>query len=230
MKFGDTEYTNKDIKYLSCVQEGLIKEKVMQRKVDTERELKEKLIPGAKFNKLTYVESTGERNNLNVMLHRFLCDCGKYTIRPASRVVGGFLKSCGCLIYTSRKGNESNGWEGCGEVPRRYFSNTQKHAKVRNVQFTLTIEYIWQLFLKQDRKCALSGTDLSLWTYKSVKNNISVRPTASLDRIDSSIGYIKGNVQWVHKDINRMKSDFPQEYFLNWCKLVAEANKIEVSV
>ena len=38
--------------------------------------------------------------------------------------------------------------------------------------------------------------------------------TASLDRIDSSKGYIKGNVQWVHKNINYMKQEMTNEEFL----------------
>lgn len=53
---------------------------------------------------------------------------------------------------------------------------------------------MWELFLKQRGKCALTGEDLKL----GYKNN----QTASLDRIDNSIGYEKNNIQWVHKDIN----------------------------
>lgn len=49
--------------------------------------------------------------------------------------------------------------------------------------------------------------------------------TISLDRIDSTKGYIEGNVQWVHKSVNIMKSTLTQEQFINFCKLVAENNK-----
>ena len=42
----------------------------------------------------------------------------------------------------------------------------------------------------------------------------------SLDRIDSNNGYVEGNVQWVHKDVNMMKKDYNQEYFINICKLI----------
>lgn len=49
--------------------------------------------------------------------------------------------------------------------------------------------------------------------------------TASLDRIDSSKGYVEGNVHWVHKDINIMKWDFPLETFIKMCKFVAENNR-----
>lgn len=51
-----------------------------------------------------------------------------------------------------------------------------------------------------------------------------MRP-ASLDRIDSDKGYIEGNVQWLHKWVNLMKSDFTQDEFLNYCRLIIEHNK-----
>jgi hypothetical protein len=50
--------------------------------------------------------------------------------------------------------------------------------------------------------------------------------TASLDRIDSSKGYFKGNVQWIHKDLNVMKMDLTEEKFIDYCKLVYE-NKVK---
>ena len=46
--------------------------------------------------------------------------------------------------------------------------------------------------------------------------------TASLDRIDSTKGYSKDNIQWVHKDINCMKMDFSQQYFIDLCVKVAK--------
>lgn len=49
--------------------------------------------------------------------------------------------------------------------------------------------------------------------------------TASLDRINSSIGYTIDNVQWVHKKINMMKMDLSQEEFINYCRLVVKNNE-----
>lgn len=43
---------------------------------------------------------------------------------------------------------------------------------------------------------------------------------ASLDRIDSSKEYTKDNIAWIHKDIQRMKSDFPIEYFIQTCNKI----------
>jgi hypothetical protein len=77
------------------------------------------------------------------------------------------------------------------------------------------------LFLKQNRKCSISGESIlfSKWLHKKGE-----RPTASLDRIDSTKGYIEGNVQWVHKDINMMKSNHTTKKFFNWCKKVCLHN------
>jgi hypothetical protein len=48
--------------------------------------------------------------------------------------------------------------------------------------------------------------------------------TASADRIDSSRGYVEGNVQWVHKWINLMKLDHSQHDFISYCAAVAIHN------
>ena len=45
--------------------------------------------------------------------------------------------------------------------------------------------------------------------------------SASLDRIDNTKGYVAGNVQWLHKDINWMKGRFTQPRFLALCRAVA---------
>jgi hypothetical protein len=93
------------------------------------------------------------------------------------------------------------------------------HARTRhhsNVEVTL--EYISELFDKQGGKCALTGWDIVFgggakdWR----------ETTASLDRIDSRLGYIEGNVQWVHKDVNIAKHDYPQNYFIELCRAVAD--------
>jgi hypothetical protein len=53
-----------------------------------------------------------------------------------------------------------------------------------------------------------------------LNNSNKKERTASLDRIDSSFGYIEGNVQWVHKDINIIKLDYDQDYFIKICSAV----------
>ena len=103
-------------------------------------------------------------------------------------------------------------------IPHTWFSMKQKGGISRGYQWDLTIEDIWSMYEKQEGVCALSGVPIG-WAEKGLT------ATASIDRIDSSEGYILENVQLVHKDINFMKQQFDQEYFINMCKAVADKVK-----
>lgn len=103
-----------------------------------------------------------------------------------------------------------------GEMSAGFWSRIKSNAKQKGREFNITPEYVWELFLKQDKKCALSGILLNLKTIYHV--------TASLDRIDSNIGYVEGNVQWVHKEINMMKNNMTDNDFINFCCSVALKN------
>src|SRR5436190_1477500 len=74
----------------------------------------------------------------------------------------------------------------------------------RGFEFDITPEYGLELLERQGYRCALSGMEIRL--ARSVRRHqYRAETTASIDRIDSSLGYVRGNVQWVHKDVNRMK-------------------------
>lgn len=117
-------------------------------------------------------------------------------------------------------GSDNGTWCGYKEISGTLWKQIKNSANVRNLLFRINIKYIWRLFLKQDRKCALSGIELKFDSRQRIKDG-----NASLDRIDSSKGYIKGNVQWVHKDLNTMKMDLTEEEFLKYCVMVVKFNK-----
>jgi len=77
----------------------------------------------------------------------------------------------------------------------------------------------WKMFEKQDSKCALSGMPIEFVTVNRRRDRS--KQTASLDRIDSEGDYTIDNVQWVHKDVNRMKNVFDNDYFIEICKKIA---------
>ena len=138
----------------------------------------------------------------------YKCDCGALGKCVGRRI--GSLKSCGC----------KRNWRGYKEISGLRWSAVQRGASSREIPFCLTIEKAWEIFEKQSRKCALSG--VPIYFDKGYKGPLG---TASLDRIDSSAGYAVGNVQWVHKDINRMKMDLTQDDFIKLCARVAERAK-----
>jgi len=81
-------------------------------------------------------------------------------------------------------------------------------AKRRRIVFDVSPKFLWQLFLKQERKCALSDLPLDFGRGKR-----GLFRTASLDRIDSSKGYTEDNVQWVHRQVNVMKHELSYQEF-----------------
>ena len=85
-----------------------------------------------------------------------------------------------------------------------------------NRPFTITIKRMWKLFEEQGRWCALTGLPLS---FKPTKSSIG-EPTASIDRIDSTRGYVSGYVQWVHKDVNLIKGPLREKELYEWCCLI----------
>ena len=147
-----------------------------------------------------------------------LCDCGKTKVYSTDHLTRkkNPVRSCGCVKFY--KGNKHKDWKGHEGITGSWWSSHVlreiKQKKRHKVEVSLTIEAAWDLFIKQGKKCALTGIELT-FSHKGMNN------TASLDRIDSSKGYELDNVQWVHKHINFMKRDFDQNYFIDLCKKVA---------
>jgi len=153
---------------------------------------------------------------------RYLCNCscGNTVEIGGDSLLNGHNKSCGCLRASIK--DKSNKWKGCGELSGTQWNSIKNASRRRSkiLEFEITIEYAWSLFLKQNRICALSGIELDFGKNITDLNN----RTASLDRIDSSKGYIEGNIQWVHKTINVMKMDLSDSVFISFCKKIAKFN------
>ena len=97
-----------------------------------------------------------------------------------------------------------------------YVSSTERRARKLKLDFDLDAEFLWKLYEEQNRKCALSGVPISF----SKVNRQRAQATISLDRIDSNKGYTRGNVQWVHKNVNLMKMYLKQDIFIEFCRKI----------
>jgi len=146
------------------------------------------------------------------------CSCGKKNVeRLPGVLLRNEVKSCGCARNEIRRFGESNPlFKGCGDINASRWSLYRIQASKRKLDFSISIQYGWKLYLDQKGKCALSGLEIS---FPKTSHGSA---TASLDRIDSSKGYIEGNVQWTHKDINLMKRNFDEVKFKQLCKSVTE--------
>jgi hypothetical protein len=85
------------------------------------------------------------------------------------------------------------------------YNGWEKQAIRRGIEYSITdkdIEFLWK---KQNGKCFYTNIEL-----KIEKNDLF---TVSLDRINSKLGYIKGNVALCGNIINLMKLDLTIEEF-----------------
>jgi len=176
---------------------------------------------GEKINFLTILDIYKvRRKNAKNYQYYYLCkcDCGNEKNIEAKSVFSGIVKSCGCLHIKAaselgkKKGSQKNGWKGYEDISGQYWRSVIRGAKSRNIYFNITKEYVWEVYLKQDKKCYFTGRDITFCK--------DINKTASIDRIDSSKGYIDGNIQIVHKHINILKGSRSNSEFISLCKIV----------
>lgn len=163
---------------------------------------------GARYNRLLILDKADKPANRKKQERFWLvkCDCGKQKVMSTSSILK--YKTCGCLSI------EINS-KTVGNITGRLFYRIKKGAEVRNIEFDLDQQYLDDLYIKQNFKCALTGESIYITNKQSGY-------TASLDRVDSSKGYIKGNVCWVHKDVNFMKSNLSLDRFYKLSKMALD--------
>jgi hypothetical protein len=169
-------------------------------------------ITNQQFGRLVALYDCGSRHGRRLWWCR--CACGTEKAIKVQNLRSGHTKSCGCL---RRERSKESTFTGCGQLSGQQFAHIKNHASTRGIPFLISVDEAWQTFVQQDKKCALTGV---LLTFSSANNRSD--GTASLDRIDSKLGYTVENIQWVHKKINRMKWDLEQTEFVRLCQLVAQ--------
>jgi hypothetical protein len=220
-KLGCTECSQKLNKTYGSVRAKAIVLKIGSDK--SKNKTRKKEIINQRFGKLVAVKQLKEKER-GSYIYSFKCDCGKtkaYSVTSVLRAKNP-VSSCGECV--SRSGTDSKNWKGEKFISKSFFGSIKASAFKRLIEFDLTIEYLDELWISQNKICALSGTELFL-NYKPSKSKENLPHTASLDRIDSTKHYCKDNVRWVHKDLNRMKWNISDKDFIKYCGLVIEHNK-----
>jgi len=180
-----------------------------------EQELKDQLL-GLKVGKYTVTKLAGY-NKYGGRMWLCRCECGfERTFGTAYLSGNGKRKATQCPECLHKERELMN--RTVSELPDRFWSRLVAQAVRRGISVTLTQEEARTLFQDHGCRCALTGEPLY---FTRLRTNYSRYTTASLDRIDSEKPYEKGNVQWVHKDVNMMKGRLTQASFMRWCALVA---------
>jgi len=140
---------------------------------------------GQKNNSLTLVKILEKRSKDNHTIGLFKCDCGNEKEIIISRVRNGYTKTC-----NSKK---------------HYRERNKTHGKRYSTEYSIWIT-LKDRCLNKNNKNYLKYSKLGI--DDDIKNNFMVflkevgkRPSKehSIDRIDNTNGYFKGNIRWANR-------------------------------
>jgi len=168
-----------------------------------------------------YSEEVRTNKDGRKLLH-VICDCGNIDFKEWRNLLLGKTTSCkSCSAKkTAKRFPPPVNRTGCEGLSGTHFLSIKSGANKRNLVFDLTPQYLWELYQKQNGKCAITGLDIVLVNKLTKQNPDWKVISASLDRIDNNIGYVIGNVWWVHKDINRLKNNYSMSELIYWSQLI----------
>ena len=102
---------------------------------------------------------------------------------------------------------------------RYHFRNISKRNKIVDI----SLEDMKSTWENQNGKCVYLGIDLVLSNYSKIQRHPIY--SASLDRIDSTKGYIKGNIQWISRAMNHLKNDMSHDDMMDVIRLIKKTGE-----
>lgn len=116
---------------------------------------------------------------------------------------------CSKIDYTARSQKNFKRWM---HVALR---NSRSTDKKLGREFDIDINYVMEVLERQGFKCAITGLDL--------KHEYNSHYSASIDRIDSTLGHVKDNIQIVCQAVNLAKrhhsNESIKEFFEDFARL-----------
>ena len=135
--------------------------------------------------------------------------------------------------YAEASLRENKWCKGCRQRDTRYngvvvyrgvrvswLNKFKSSAALRGIDWQITIDDVADMYEEQKGLCALTG-----WKISFPEVGHPQLSTVSIDRVDSSFGYLKNNIQLVDKRVNMMKQQYSQDEFIAVC--MAVANKVK---
>ena len=101
-----------------------------------------------------------------------------------------------------------------------HYRTIVSRCRSKGIELDITIDDLKRQWELQNGICQFTGINLVLSSYSKINKDPIYN--ASLDRIDSSKGYIKGNIRWVSRAINWMKNSMNDDQVWVLCHLISE--------
>ncbi len=104
---------------------------------------------------------------------------------------------------------------------REHLRKVHNRVKVGKYNFTdIDLPYLKDLWESQKGRCIYTGVELINPKNGSRNRHINKNYQASLDRIDNSLGYMKGNVQFVSVSVNWLKNRLGDDHVSEFFEIV----------
>ena len=98
-------------------------------------------------------------------------------------------------------------------------TQSKYRSKAKGWEHNVDKAYLKGLYEGQEGLCALSGEVMTIIGARGTDEHWK---SLSIDRIDSTLGYIEGNIQLVCTAVNCMKRNMTDEMFYDFCLKVVE--------
>lgn len=150
------------------------------------------------------------------------CDCGRIDSVNASIVLRSRAQSCMDCVSIRQKAHLSRHWRGHGAISSTALIHFMASAKKRKIEWSVDITYLDEIWKSCGGICPVSGRPMTM-----IRGN-KYPANASLDRINSNLGYIPGNVRWVRKEVNFAKQEMTDEELIALCReiiMVADSDQ-----
>lgn len=105
---------------------------------------------------------------------------------------------------------------------REYFKLIARRTEARNETLSITLDDIKQQWESQNGICPFTGWKLDIPRTTMWSESPLTPRRASIDRIDSSIGYVPGNIRFVSVIANYCKNSFTDDDVIEFCRAVVE--------
>ena len=102
------------------------------------------------------------------------------------------------------------------------FREYMRRVRKRNHKADIDLPYLKEIWEAQNGKCAYTKVQLEHPTASKSSRNYNFM--SSLDRIDSSKGYVKGNVQYVSVSVNWLKNQMDDNHLTEFFQIVSGVN------
>lgn len=130
--------------------------------------------------------------------------CGNTINVLCSDIISGAVTSC----HRCKKLKNDDDDFIAGDITKKYWESLQKYCSAKNIKLNISPEYAWIQYLKQQKRCALTGRLFNAVSDKHSFANINYNQNiAILNRVDISKGFVYGNTAWGCKQHSYVKGN-----------------------